>query len=47
MKGKQNEWELWYLMTLNKLGKVEYEFCNNVISYCKDRIWAISMIDGV
>jgi hypothetical protein len=30
MKGKQNEWELWYLMTLNKLGKVEYEFCNNV-----------------
>jgi hypothetical protein len=30
MEGKQNMWELWCLMILDKLGKVECKFCNNL-----------------
>jgi hypothetical protein len=30
MEGKQNMWELWYLMILDKLDKVECKFCNNL-----------------
>jgi hypothetical protein len=39
MEGKQNVWDPWYLMTLDKLGKVECKFCNMVISYYKDRMF--------
>jgi hypothetical protein len=38
MEGKWNVWEQWYLTTLDKQGKVECKFCNNVISYCKNKI---------
>jgi hypothetical protein len=36
MDCSQNMWEPWYLMTLDKQGKVECKFCNNVISYHRD-----------
>lgn len=39
MEGKQNVWDPWYLMTLDKLGKLECKFCNMVISYYKDVIF--------
>jgi len=39
MEGKQNVWDPWYLMTLDKPGKVECKFCNMVISYYKDRMF--------
>jgi hypothetical protein len=38
MEGKQTVWNPWYLMPKDKLGKVECKFCNNVISYHKDKI---------
>ncbi len=48
MEGKGNVWNPWYLMPKDKLGKVEYKFCNNIISHCKDRmlksIWASDMM---
>jgi len=47
MEGRQNMWDPWYLMTLDKPSKVERKFCNMVISYYKDRIfsiWAINMM---
>jgi hypothetical protein len=35
---KRNVWNPWYLMLEDKRGKVECKFCNNVISYHKDRM---------
>jgi hypothetical protein len=31
-------WSPWYLMLEDNLGKVEYKFYNNVISYYKDSV---------
>jgi hypothetical protein len=36
MEVKQNVWEPWYLMTLDKPNKVECKLYNNVILYHKD-----------
>jgi hypothetical protein len=36
MEDKQNMWELWYLITLGNMVKMECRFWNNVISYHKD-----------
>ncbi len=30
MEGKRNMLELWYLMIMDKFGKVECKFCNNL-----------------
>jgi hypothetical protein len=38
MEGRRNVWSPWYLMLEDKLGKVEWKFCNNVIFYHKDRM---------
>jgi hypothetical protein len=38
MDRRQNMWSPWYLMPKDKLVKVECKFCDNVISYCKDRM---------
>jgi hypothetical protein len=45
MKGRWNVWEPWYLMTSDKLGKVECRFCNNVVSCRKDIMFSIWAID--
>jgi len=37
MEGRWNVSDPWYLMPQNKLSKVECTFCNNVISYYKDK----------
>ncbi len=39
MEGRQNVWSPWYLMPQDKPCKVEYKFCNNVISHCKDKMF--------
>ncbi len=44
-EGKQNMWSPWYLMPQDKPCNVECKFCNNVISYYKDRIFSICAID--
>ncbi len=38
MEGRQNMWSPWYLMLEDKLGKLECKFCDNVISYRKDKM---------
>jgi hypothetical protein len=38
MEGRQNVWSPWYLMPKDKPRKVECKFCDNVISYCKDKM---------
>jgi hypothetical protein len=38
MEGRHNVWSPWYLMPEDKPSKVECKFCNNVISYYKDRM---------
>jgi hypothetical protein len=39
MEGRWNVWSPWYLMLKDNLRKVECKFCDNVISYCKDRMF--------
>ncbi len=38
MEKKQNVWGPWYLMPQDKPCKVECGFCNNDISYNKDKM---------
>jgi hypothetical protein len=38
MDGRQNVWSPWYLMPKDKPRKVECKFCDNVISYSKDKM---------
>jgi len=38
MEGRRNVWSPWYLMPKDKPRKVECKFCDNVISYRKDKI---------
>jgi hypothetical protein len=38
MDERRNMWSPWYLMPKDKLAKVECKFCDNVISYYKDRM---------
>jgi len=45
MEGRGYMWDPWYLMILDKPYKVECKFYNAIISYCRDRIYSIWVID--
>jgi hypothetical protein len=38
MEGRQNVWNPWYLMILDKLDKMKCKFCYIVIPYHKDKM---------
>jgi hypothetical protein len=39
MESRQNVWDTWYLMTLDKPCKVQSKFCNIIISYHNDKMF--------
>jgi hypothetical protein len=45
MEDRQNVWDSWYLMTLDKLGKVECKFCNMVFHTTRIECFSIWVID--